>query len=277
MHGRRFRVAFSDEARASHLRSLPRRGRRPCRRHGAGRRDDRAAGPAPCSTSSRGGRRSSRSRARAWSRTGAPVTARSRRSPLDNVNGARTVFAVRARRVDSRCRAGWYRVQLPLRPNGVRGWIRARDVVVRPVTARIIVDLSARRVSLYQRGRRVLWTRAAIGTPATPTPLGSLLRQPAADPVQPVRPVRAGRDRLLGVLRGAHRLGAGRAGGDPRHEPPGAASACGCRTAASGCATTPCDDSSSDALPGTPVTRQALTSASWPPISPRTSSPASPI
>ena len=84
---------------------------------------------------------------------------------IENVNGARTVFAVRARRVDSRCRARWFRVQLPLRPNGVRGWIRARDVVVRPVTARIIVDLSSRRVSLYQRGRRVLWTRAAIGTP----------------------------------------------------------------------------------------------------------------
>ncbi len=92
---------------------------------------------------------------------------------IENVNGAHTVFAVRARRVDAHCRARWYRVQLPMRPNGVRGWIRARDVEVRPVTARIIVDLSSRRVSLYQRGRRVLWTRAAIGTPATPTPLGS--------------------------------------------------------------------------------------------------------
>lgn len=90
----------------------------------------------------------------------------------NNANGVRTVFAVRARRVDRRCRAGWYRVQLPLRPNGVRGWIRARDVLVRPVTTRIIVDLSERRVSLYARGRRVLWTRAAIGTPATPTPVG---------------------------------------------------------------------------------------------------------
>ena len=91
---------------------------------------------------------------------------------VENANGARNVFAVRARRIDSRCRARWFRVQLPLRPNGVRGWIRARDVVVRPVTTRIIVDLSSRRVSLYQRGRRVMWTRAAIGTPATPTPLG---------------------------------------------------------------------------------------------------------
>lgn len=91
---------------------------------------------------------------------------------LTNVNGVRTVFAVRSRRLGPRCGARWYRVQLPLRPNGVRGWIRARDVVLRPVATRIIVDLSARRVSLYERGRRVLWTRAAIGTAATPTPLG---------------------------------------------------------------------------------------------------------
>ena len=108
--------------------------------------------------------------------------------PLDNVNGARNVFGIRARRVGARCRVGWYRVQLPLRPNGVRGWIRARDVVVRPVTARLIVDLSDRRVSLYVRGRRVLWTRAAIGTSATPTPLGAYYVNQRLIPFNPYGP-----------------------------------------------------------------------------------------
>ena len=92
---------------------------------------------------------------------------------VKNVNGAWTVFAVRARRIDARCRARWYRVQLPLRPNGVRGWVKAADVHLMRVTTRIVVDLSARRVTLYDRGRRVLRTRAAIGTSATPTPTGS--------------------------------------------------------------------------------------------------------
>lgn len=107
---------------------------------------------------------------------------------LRNVNGVSTVFAVQARRVGPGCRARWLRVQLPLRPNGVRGWIRARDVVLRPVTTRIIVDLSSRRVSLYVRGRRVLQTRAAIGTPATPTPLGSFYVNQRLIPSNPYGP-----------------------------------------------------------------------------------------
>src|SRR5690348_15906206 len=67
----------------------------------------------------------------------------------------------------------WYFVQLPMRPNGVTGWVRASDVDVATTTARIVVDLSARRVTLFQEGRRVLSTTAAIGSPATPTPTGT--------------------------------------------------------------------------------------------------------
>jgi lipoprotein-anchoring transpeptidase ErfK/SrfK len=111
--------------------------------------------------------------------------------PVENVNGVRNVFAVQARRVDRRCRARWYRVQLPSRPNGVTAWIRARDAAVRPVTTRIIADLSERRVALYVRGRRVLWTKAAIGRPSTPTPTGSFYvnqRLIAPNPAGPFGP-----------------------------------------------------------------------------------------
>jgi lipoprotein-anchoring transpeptidase ErfK/SrfK len=66
----------------------------------------------------------------------------------------------------------WYHVRLPLRPNGSSGYVRARDVLVARVTARIVVDLSARRLTLYRAGRRVLSTPAAVGAPATPTPTG---------------------------------------------------------------------------------------------------------
>jgi hypothetical protein len=89
-----------------------------------------------------------------------------------NVNGVPTVLGVLARRLDGRCRTTWYRVQLPLKPNGITGWVRAADVDVLPVTTRIEVDLSERRVTLFDRGRRVLTTQAAIGSPATPTPTG---------------------------------------------------------------------------------------------------------
>jgi lipoprotein-anchoring transpeptidase ErfK/SrfK len=90
----------------------------------------------------------------------------------ENVNGVPTVFAVLAKQVDRSCVARWYRVQLPMKPNGSTGWVRASDVELAPVTTRIEVDLSERRVTLFDRGHRVLSATAAIGSPQTPTPTG---------------------------------------------------------------------------------------------------------
>jgi hypothetical protein len=91
-----------------------------------------------------------------------------------NINGEPTVFAaVEAVMGESRCRAAWYRVQLPMKPNEVTGYVRARPVNLRMIRSRMVVDLSARKVALYRRGRLVLSTKAAIGSPATPTPLGT--------------------------------------------------------------------------------------------------------
>jgi lipoprotein-anchoring transpeptidase ErfK/SrfK len=90
----------------------------------------------------------------------------------ENANGVPMVLGVLAKRVDASCRATWYRVQLPLKPNGVTGWVRVEDVELAPVTTRIVVDLSQRRVTLLDKGREVLSTRAAIGASATPTPTG---------------------------------------------------------------------------------------------------------
>ena len=89
-----------------------------------------------------------------------------------NVNGVPTVFGVLAKVVDARCRPRWYRVQLPMKPNGVTGFVRASDVRLAAVRARIHVDLSARRVTLLRDGKPVLKAVAAIGSPATPTPTG---------------------------------------------------------------------------------------------------------
>ena len=92
---------------------------------------------------------------------------------LRNVNGARTVFGVLGARVRRDCSAAWYRVQLPLKPNGATGYVRARDVWVGRVRTRIEVDLSERRVTLFRDGRELLSAAAAIGTSATPTPTGT--------------------------------------------------------------------------------------------------------
>ncbi|HEY6053386.1 MAG TPA: L,D-transpeptidase [Gaiellaceae bacterium] len=89
------------------------------------------------------------------------------------VNDYPTVLGVRGKLVRRDCSVRWWKVQLPLRPNGVTGWVRPQDVAVERVRTRILVDVSARRVTLYRAGRRVLSTAAAVGAPATPTPTGS--------------------------------------------------------------------------------------------------------
>ena len=110
---------------------------------------------------------------------------------LVNANGVRTVFSVRASHVGSGCRPQWFRVQLPIRPNGITGWVRARDVQTFEVSSRVTVDLSDRRVTVVRGGKTVLDVVAAVGTSATPTPVGRFYvnqRLWAGDPTGPWGP-----------------------------------------------------------------------------------------
>jgi lipoprotein-anchoring transpeptidase ErfK/SrfK len=107
-----------------------------------------------------------------------------------NKNGVPTVFGVRGVLTRRDC-SRWYRVQLPRRPNGVEGWVRGADVELAKVRARVEVDLSSRRVTLFRDGRPVLRTIGAIGSPATPTPTGSYYvnqRLIVQDPTGPFGP-----------------------------------------------------------------------------------------
>lgn len=90
-----------------------------------------------------------------------------------NVNGVPTVFAALNAVIGARCKAAWYRVMLPLKPHGQAGYVRARGVRLRPVRTRVVVDLSTRRLTVFERGKRVLRATVAIGARATPTPVGS--------------------------------------------------------------------------------------------------------
>lgn len=92
---------------------------------------------------------------------------------LRNVNRFPTVFGVLEEKVDARCNATWLHVQLPLRPNGITGWVRADRVDRIPVEARIVVDLSQKRLRLYEHGKVKVRSTVAIGSHATPTPLGN--------------------------------------------------------------------------------------------------------
>jgi lipoprotein-anchoring transpeptidase ErfK/SrfK len=66
----------------------------------------------------------------------------------------------------------WYRISVPGRPNGRAGWIPAPAADLRPVRELIHIDLSARTLELWSKGRLVLKTRVAVGRPGMETPRG---------------------------------------------------------------------------------------------------------
>jgi hypothetical protein len=90
-----------------------------------------------------------------------------------NVNGFPTVLGVLGELVDRTCERTWLLVQVPRRPNGSRGYVRADQVELRPVRTRIEIDLSRRSLRFYEGGRLVREIAVGIGAPDTPTPVGS--------------------------------------------------------------------------------------------------------
>lgn len=71
-------------------------------------------------------------------------------------------------------RAWWYRLSLPGRPNGARGWVRADSVDVHPVRNRIVVRIGARVIEVRRArdGKLLLRGRVAVGRRGAETPLG---------------------------------------------------------------------------------------------------------
>ena len=66
----------------------------------------------------------------------------------------------------------WYNVWLARRPNGSSGWVRASSVGTYATAARIVIDVSARRLSVYRGGKLMGRFPVAVGSSAYPTPSG---------------------------------------------------------------------------------------------------------
>jgi lipoprotein-anchoring transpeptidase ErfK/SrfK len=87
-------------------------------------------------------------------------------------------------------RAGeaWFRVLLPLRPNGSAAWVRETDVELRRIDQRIEVDLSDRTLRYYVHDDLKEHFSVGVGTDATPTGTGSFyvwVKIRYASPYQP--------------------------------------------------------------------------------------------
>ncbi|HEU0304911.1 MAG TPA: L,D-transpeptidase [Gaiellaceae bacterium] len=122
---------------------------------------------------------------------------------VENENGHAMVFGVRRVLLDAACKIEWYRVRLPMRPNGIEGWVRAGDVRLLRVHTRIHIDLSDRELVLYRGGEPVLRAPVAVGAPGTPTPTGRYYvnqRIIASDPSGPWGPAALGISAFSDVL-----------------------------------------------------------------------------
>jgi L,D-transpeptidase catalytic domain len=103
-----------------------------------------------------------------------------------NPIGQRLVLLVRQTRTVAGRR--WHKVLLPERPNGSRGWVRAREITPVRLHQAIKVDLSERALSYFRKDRRVAHYTVAIGAPSTPTPAGTFYvwaRVPQTSPQGP--------------------------------------------------------------------------------------------
>jgi lipoprotein-anchoring transpeptidase ErfK/SrfK len=66
----------------------------------------------------------------------------------------------------------WYRVSVPMRPNGTYGWIPADTVSLSPTAGQIVIHLNSRTIDLYWHNKHVYHARVAIGAPGRETPIG---------------------------------------------------------------------------------------------------------
>ena len=92
-------------------------------------------------------------------------------APQRPITGEQTTLPVLARSIG----AGgtrWLQVMLPGRPDGLTGWITQPGTRPAVTDWRIVLDLGARRVTVYNDGSRVRTFKAVVGKPSTPTPTG---------------------------------------------------------------------------------------------------------
>ena len=82
-------------------------------------------------------------------------------------------------------RSDWLNVQLPVRPNGSTGWIRAVDVSLSTHEFVITIELSEHRMTVTNAGEQLLQTPIGVGTADAPTPGGTYYIKELLQPSNP--------------------------------------------------------------------------------------------
>lgn len=66
----------------------------------------------------------------------------------------------------------YLKVRVSSRPNGLIAWVKRNQVKLRTVPNHVLVEVGARRVTVFKGDEVVFQETAAVGTDRTPTPLG---------------------------------------------------------------------------------------------------------
>jgi lipoprotein-anchoring transpeptidase ErfK/SrfK len=101
--------------------------------------------------------------------------------PSVDANGTPLVFLVDGKNAEG----PWVPVNLPVRPNGTKGWVREDVVTISQTQYRIRVSLGERRMDVTENDRVVLTTPVGVGKDATPTPGGTYYIKELLQPPNP--------------------------------------------------------------------------------------------
>jgi lipoprotein-anchoring transpeptidase ErfK/SrfK len=66
----------------------------------------------------------------------------------------------------------WYRISIPMRPNGTYGWIPARTVSLAPTVSELVIHRASRTLDVFWHGKHALHAIVAVGAPGMETPVG---------------------------------------------------------------------------------------------------------
>lgn len=70
-------------------------------------------------------------------------------------------------------RGPWLHVRVSRRPNGMTAWVQRDQVSLRQLDRLVLIEVGARRVTVYQGDEVLLQEPVAVGADRTPTPIGT--------------------------------------------------------------------------------------------------------
>lgn len=82
----------------------------------------------------------------------------------------------------------WYLVYVAMRPNGSKGWVKEGSLAFFTTSAKIVIDLSERKLRTYRRGELKGEYSVAVGRPGLETPTGFFFVNQKLRPPRPGGP-----------------------------------------------------------------------------------------